>query len=108
MRLREYKSSEALFTTQFWNNLTQAEKNEFSNELHLLPTQEAVKTVNMGRLSSLGKPVVKCVAKHNSPEAKKASEEDAEGLPKEIFLAEGARVMMTRNVWTSKGLYLSI
>jgi hypothetical protein len=44
------------------------------------------------------------MAKHNSPEAKKASDEDAEGLQKEILLAEGARVMITRNVWTSKGM----
>ncbi|KAJ6522692.1 hypothetical protein B0H10DRAFT_1864934, partial [Mycena sp. CBHHK59/15] len=50
------------------------------------------------------KPVLRCFAKHNGPEAKKASEEDAEGLQKEVLLAEGARVMITRNVWTSKGL----
>ncbi|KAJ6620451.1 hypothetical protein B0H10DRAFT_1946006 [Mycena sp. CBHHK59/15] len=43
-------------------------------------------------------------APHNGPEAKKVSEEDAEGLQKEVLLAEGARVMITRNVWTSKGL----
>jgi hypothetical protein len=44
------------------------------------------------------------MAKHNGPEAKKASEEDAEDLQKEVLLAEGARVMITRNVWTSKGM----
>ncbi|KAK7041219.1 hypothetical protein R3P38DRAFT_2471325, partial [Favolaschia claudopus] len=55
-------------------------------------------------LASLGKPVLLCWAEHNSREASKASEEDADGLEQEVLIAEGARVMITRNVWTSKGL----
>jgi len=54
-------------------------------------------------LAGLAKPVLCCKAKHNCTEAKKASEEDAEGLEKEVLLAEGAKVMLTRNLWTSKG-----
>ncbi len=60
--------------------------------------------LNTRRLSSLGNPVIRCLAKHNGPEAKKGSDEDAEGLQKEVLLAEGAKVMITRNVWTSKGM----
>ncbi|KIJ36217.1 hypothetical protein M422DRAFT_261547 [Sphaerobolus stellatus SS14] len=41
---------------------------------------------------------------HNCNEARKASEEDADGLQTEILLEEGACVMITRNLWTSKGL----
>jgi hypothetical protein len=107
MRLREYKTTEAdhsLFSTRFWENLSPEERTSFSDTLHLLPTREAVDTLNTLRLSMLGKPVVRCLAKHNSPDAKKASDEDAEGLQKEILLAEGAKVMITRNVWTSKGV----
>jgi len=37
------------------------------------------------------------------PAAKKASEEDADGLEPEILLAEGACIMITRNLWTAKG-----
>jgi ATP-dependent exoDNAse (exonuclease V) alpha subunit len=44
------------------------------------------------------------LARHNKPEAKKASDEDAEGLESEVLIAEGAKVMLTRNLWTSKGL----
>jgi hypothetical protein len=107
MRLREYKATEAdhaLFSTRFWEHLSLEEKAGFDDTLHLLPTREAVDTLNTVRLSMLGKPVVKCLAKHSSPEAKKASDDDAEGLQKEILLAEGARIMITRNVWTSKGV----
>jgi hypothetical protein len=61
--------------------------------------------MNFYQLSILNKPVVKCKAKHNCSAAKKASDEDADGLEKEIFLAEEARVMLTRNIWTAKGMY---
>ncbi|KAK7029284.1 hypothetical protein R3P38DRAFT_2476820, partial [Favolaschia claudopus] len=63
-----------------------------------------VKSLNIVRLTNLQKPVVRCQAVHASSEAKKASEEDAEGLEREVLLAEGAKIMITRNVWTSKGL----
>lgn len=109
MRLREYKSSQedhALFSERFWDRLSPEEREGYKNTLHLLPTKEAVKQLNTQRLAALGKPVVLCKARHNGTEAKKASEEDAEGLQKEVLLAEGARVMITRNVWTSKGSWL--
>ena len=35
---------------------------------------------------------------------KKAKSDDADGLEKEVLLAEGAKVMLTHNLWTSKGL----
>ena len=44
-----------------------------------------------------------CKAKHNQTEANKASDDEADGLVKEVLLAEGAKVMLTRNLWTSKG-----
>jgi hypothetical protein len=71
--------------------------------LHLLPTREGVLSHNTRCLAALGKPVVRCKAKHKSAEAAKGSDEDAEGLQKEVLIAEGAKIMITRNVWTSKG-----
>jgi len=47
--------------------------------------------------------VLHCKAKHNHKEAKSAKDDDADGLEKEILLAEGAKVMLTRNLWTSNG-----
>ena len=46
-----------------------------------------------------------CKAKHNHKEAKLAKY-DADGLEKEISLAEGANVMFTRNLGTSDGKIL--
>jgi hypothetical protein len=46
-----------------------------------------------------GKPRWTCLSLwHKEPET-----EDAEGLQKAVLLAEGARVIIARNVWTSKG-----
>jgi len=106
LRLRTYSSTEAdynLFQTRFWDNLTPEEHTEFDDAQHLLPTHAAVHELNLQQLAAIGNPVVQCKAKHNTPAARKASDEDAEGLETEILLAEGARVMLTRNLWTSKG-----
>jgi hypothetical protein len=107
LRLRTYSTTledyNALFERRMWDNLSATEKAEFGNVVHLLPTHVAVEECNRDRLTVLPKPVVLCKAKHSCNEAKKASEEDAEGLECEIFLAEGAKVMLTHNLWTSKG-----
>jgi ATP-dependent DNA helicase PIF1 len=106
LRLRTYSTNDqdyALFSTRFWNNLSTEEHISYNNILHLLPTRASVFELNKRHLAGSAKPVIICKAKHNHPEAKKASDEDAEGLEKEIFLAEDAKVMLTRNLWTSKG-----
>ncbi len=92
-----------MFSKRFWENLSLEDHATYNNVLHLLPTRASVLELNKHQLAALAKPVLCCKAKHNNPEAKKASEEDAEGLEKEVFLAEGAKVMLTHNLWTSKG-----
>ena len=106
MRLRTYSTTQADYdrlATRFWDVLPPAERLEFENVIHLLPTRDAVLKFNCRHLSNTGQPVICCKAKHNHSEAKKASDDDADGLVKEVLLAEGAKVMLTRNLWTSKG-----
>ena len=88
------------------NLLSPAECNGFSDELHLLLTQTAVNTVNCQHLSSSRKPVLCSKAQHNCSAGTKASEDDAEGFEQEVLLAEGAKVIMTHNLWIAKGKYL--
>ncbi|KAK6969664.1 hypothetical protein R3P38DRAFT_2471264, partial [Favolaschia claudopus] len=58
-------------------------------------------------LAALNKPGTCCRAKHhrvngaNSRISRQASAEDVEA---EIFLAEGAHIIITCDLWTSKGL----
>ena len=106
MHLRTYSTTQAdydLLATHFWDVLTPAERLKFEDVIHLLPTCDAVLEFNCCHLANTGQPVVHCKAKHNQTEAKKASDDDADGLMKEVLLAEGAKVMLTRNLWTSKG-----
>lgn len=106
LRLRIYsviQDDYDLLSSRFWDNLSPEQRSEFTDVLHLLPTRSSVFDLNCRRIANTGQPVLRCQAKHNCAEAKKASEEDSEGLEKEILLCEGAKVMMTRNPWTSKG-----
>jgi ATP-dependent DNA helicase PIF1 len=107
LRLRTYSTTLEdydLFSTRFWDTLTPALQTEFNDVLHLLPTRASVFEFNCRKLVASAKPVLRCHAKHNHAEAKKVKSDDAEGLEKELLLAEGAKVMLSRNLWTSKGL----
>src|ERR1700683_4377032 len=104
LRLQTYSTISEdfeVFSTCFWNILPPEERAEF---VYLLPTRVSFLDFNCQRLIASAKPVSWCHAKHNHTEAKNAKSDDAEGLEKEISLAEGAKVMLTRNLWTSKGL----
>jgi len=92
-----------LLVPRMWTNLPQHEREGFSTEIHLLPQNELVDTFNLHRLASLNKPVVRIKAINHGAGAAAASKDEAEGLDSEILLAEGASVMLTRNIWTDKG-----
>ena len=94
----------ALFSTQFWDILTPALRAEFNDVLHLLPTCASVNLeFNCCKLVASAKPILCCHAKHNYKEASKVKSDGAEGLEKELLLAEKANVMLNHSLWTSKG-----
>jgi hypothetical protein len=106
MHLQTYSTTQAdydLLATCFWDVLTPAERLKFEDVIHLLPTRDAVLEFNCHHLANTGQPVIHCKVKHNQTEAKKASDDYADGLMKEVLLAEGVKVMLTHNLWTSKG-----
>ena len=43
-------------------------------------------------------------ARHSSPLTKKMASDDMSGLQSVVFVAKGARVMLTMNLWSSVGL----
>ena len=75
----------------------------FEDALHIMPTKDAVDNFNISRLATSQQPVLILNAKNSSPAVKKATDEDAEGLQNVVPISIGASVMLTRNVWTSKG-----
>jgi len=55
-------------------------------------------------MAGTGIPVLIVPARHMGPGAKTTSDDDAEGLHMKLLLMEGAKVMLTLNIWTNQGL----
>jgi ATP-dependent DNA helicase PIF1 len=78
---------------------------EFDSALRLYPDRESVKNFNTEKLNRLRNPILKILAEHNHKDAKKASSDLAMGLQAEVFLAKGARVMITSNICVERGAH---
>ena len=87
-------------TPQNVNNITHFE----TSAVKLSFGNVKVATDNFTRLKQLGEPIIQINAYHPNPKAKHLSAEDMGGLEPTKYLARKARVMLTRNFWTSAGL----
>ena len=76
----------------------------FSDAVRLFFSNEDVAKYNSDRLDELGEPVACINARHSPDAAKKIDADLFNGLEPSIFLAKGANVMLTLNLWTSVGL----
>jgi ATP-dependent exoDNAse (exonuclease V) alpha subunit len=83
---------------------TEENMESFKNATRLFYSKAEVKRYNGTKLRELGTSVLKVEANHSSASARKASAELAQGLHRDVFLARGARVMLTRNLWSEVGL----
>ncbi|XP_065837259.1 ATP-dependent DNA helicase pif1-like [Oscarella lobularis] len=79
-------------------------KTSFRDAVRLFACRENVAEFNFNCLKNSNKPVAVINADHNCTEAKNDNEEDAGGLYARVRLCEGARVMLTSNLWTEMGL----
>ena len=77
---------------------------EFKDAIRLYYSNDDVANYNFRKLSELQQPIARINAIHSSPAAKKISPEDMSGLEPVIFLAKGAHIMLTMNLWTDVGL----
>lgn len=77
---------------------------EFQDATRLYFSNEEVANYNFEKLSALNHPIARVNARHSSDLAKKASADEMSGLEPCIFLAKGAHVMLTMNLWTEVGL----
>lgn len=67
-------------------------------------SNEKVASDNHEALMSLNVPVSQINARHSNKASVKLSSDDMGGLEPKLFLSISARVMLTRNLWTEKGL----
>ena len=84
-------------------NLDVKVRTVFNNALHLYPTKEHTAASNLDHLEQLEQPVLKINAVHRGEGARNGTADDTR-LESELLLAKRARVMITRNLWTSGGL----
>ena len=77
---------------------------DFEDSTRLFYSNEQVANYNHEQLTKLEHPVAHINALHSSATAKKIPAEDMSGLEPAVFLAKGARVMLTMNLWSSVGL----
>ncbi len=80
-------------------------QNSFSNALRLYTTREKVQTYNKEHILDLNSPAFYIEASHLGENAEKAESKDAGNLSKSFPICLGMRVMLTRNIWDSVGLF---
>ena len=76
----------------------------FKHALYLFPTAAMVADYNATKLRANTQPVAAIEAIHSGPRASKIPASDAGGLEPIVYLAHGARVMLTANLWVQVGL----
>ena len=74
---------------------------DFEDSTRLFYSNEQVANYNCEQLTKLKHPIAHINACHSSTLAKKISSDDMSGLEPVVFLAKGARVMLTMNLWSS-------
>lgn len=105
LRLRKGQS-----TTEDWQLLlTRQPSNveniaEFDDATRLFYSNEEVSSYNHDQLNKLQQPCANINARHSSATAKSLPSDEMSGLEPTIYLAKGAKVMLTMNLWASVGL----
>ncbi len=77
---------------------------QFNDATRLYYSNEEVGNYNHEQLIKLQQPVAQICARHSSATAKKISADEFSGLQPLLFLAKGAKVMLTMNLWPAVGL----
>ena len=77
---------------------------QFDDSTRLFYSNDQVGSYNHDQLTKLQEPVACINACHSSAAAKKMPADDMSGLQPMVFLAKGAKVMLTMNLWPGVGL----
>ena len=76
---------------------------DFKDALHLYYDKQTVISFNTQQLLTLNKPIAMVKTIHNCATAASAKPNDTGGLYPILFVAEGANVMLTANLWQQVG-----
>ncbi|KAK3914478.1 ATP-dependent DNA helicase [Frankliniella fusca] len=76
----------------------------FEHSLRICTTNESCNDYNLSKLENLNTPVGIIKAENNNRTAFACSDDVADGLVNDLYLAEGAKVMLRKNLNVSRGL----
>ena len=103
LRLRNGQSTEDDWTTLLQHTLSTASNaNEFNYAMRLFYTKEQY---NHEAITKLTSSIARINAINSSAKAASATSDDAGGLQPVVFMAKGAKVMLTSNLRQQAGLY---
>ena len=104
LRLRDGQSTQDDWTTLCQRTPQHANMSDFTDAPRLYFDKLSVEKYNFEKLKNLGLQIARISAIHSGRNAKNAKSNDAGGLDAVIFLARGAAVMLTSNLWQEVGL----
>lgn len=90
--------------TRFFAKLPVDEQKLFDRATRLCAASAHVQELNLSALYLAKKPVLRVSAVHTGVGAEKRRPDDADSLMNVVVLMEGAKVMLTRNLWVDQGL----
>jgi ATP-dependent DNA helicase PIF1 len=94
----------AMFMTRCRANLPYSDYASFRDAIRLCGRRAEVSHINHESIRDCGSPVLVVLAQHDQAAWASASTDEASNLPNQLPLCIGARVMITTNVWTERGL----
>ena len=103
MAIQPSKKDWKLLLTRTPNNVEDIETFKNSS-VKLSHGNEKVALDNYESLKKLGKPIATINAKHNNSTVSKLPADYMGSLQSQLLIAKGAKVMLTRNLWTQAGL----
>ena len=77
---------------------------DFKDAIRLFYSKEEVASYNHEELVKLQQPIAQVNARHSTSIAKTINAEEFSGLQPLLFLAKGAKIMLTMNLWPDVGL----
>jgi hypothetical protein len=94
-----------LLSTRVQTQILDAKKAKFDSAIRLFGTKEKVRVYNHTKLRDLSVPVVNITASHTGhKKAVEVSTEEAGNLQPILSVSINATVMLTENIWVTKGL----
>ena len=103
LRLRNGQSTEDDWRKLLTRSPNTSNQAEFKDAVRLFFDKQSVAAYNYEKLKSLNTPIARISAKHSGTGAATAKSDDAGGLDPEVFLTQGAQVMLTLQLVATNG-----